>query len=398
MDMTHSRPTLAKDEISSGLIIHGARFLSTSAWVLSSAKECGLKLLVIDRFGELVGLASANEGMIVIAPVKRRLNPLKPFGVPGPFVLSVLYAAAFAVGKESPRSEVVNRAQELVMAGKEPTGVALAVDLLEHEIDELDLLVRPSSINYLGNREDFDMERALEHDILVDLSLVTAADEATLIGLTCLLRARALLKPGTSFVLMTHPDIFFSARGRLSPASVQFLCDMLSSLASSGIKVGLACSSPELVPPTMRQKLLVNIGERHDPPRIVVSSDTGTRSLRVGLLGCVGPPPDESEMERRVAPFLISSEEKALPPWLVSDFGDEAQVAVEVAKRISEEQPSLDETILWANSLSKGTGASVVGKLVRLRYASVEQAGGRTSMVLTEKGRRVLALMGGEKP
>lgn len=395
MDVNVESPSLALEEISSGFIIHGPHFTTTAAWALEAAKEHDLKLFVLDRFGELTGIASRFEDLVIVKPVKRRFNPLKPFGPPGPSVLSALYAVAFAVGRESPNNVMVSRAQELVMAGKEPTGVSLAADLLEQEIDELEMLVRPSSVQYLGNKEDFDMEAVLSHDVLVDLSLVSAADEATVICLSCLIRAIALLKPGTSFVLITHPDIFFQARMRMSPASVQFLHDLLSSILSRGINIAVACQSPELVPLPVRLKMLARIREHGRHSRVEVSSPNGRRVIPIKF-SVRGSPPSDDEIDRRILPFVNKVREMALPPWLVSDFGDEAEAAAEVIKYVAEKQPRLDEAIGWANDLAKGVGGSIVGRLVRLRYGMIEQVGSGTVVVLAEKGKRILSFIAGE--
>jgi len=104
----------------------------------------------------------------------------------------------------------------------------------------------------------------------------------------------------------------------------------------------------------------------------------------------------EEEVERRIASFVTRDGGSNLPPWLVSDFGDEAEVAASVIKYIAEKQPSLDEVIAKANDLAKGVGGSVVGRIVRLRYAIIEQAGSRTAAVLAEKGKRLLNSLSGD--
>jgi len=395
MEVGAKSKTLTLEDISSGLIVYGPGFASTAALVLEAAKQHNLGVLVLDRFGELTGVATEFEDSVVLRPVERRFNPLKPFGSPGVSVLSMLYAAAFSVGNEAPSAEIVGRAQELVMAGKEPTGVSLAADLIEQEMEELELLVRPSSVQYMGNKEDFDMEAMLSRDVFVDMSLVMATDEATLICLSCLLRAQALLGPGTELVMVTHPEIFFATRSRASPASVQFLHDLFSSLLSHGINLAVACQSPELIPPPILLRMFTRVTERASPPRVEISSPSGRRSVAVHL-HCLSQAMSEDEVGKRILPFLVRTGASNLPPWLVSDFGDEAEVAAEVIKHIAERQPSLDEAISRANDLAKGVGGSVVGRLVRLRYALIEQAGSRSVVVLAEKGKRLLNFLSGD--
>jgi len=398
MDLGTKSNGLSLEEMTSGVLIHGPGLIQLARWALVEAKRHGLRLFVIDRYGELVGMASAIKEMVILRPVSRRFNPLKPFGSPGPSVLSLLYAAAFSVGRDYPRTELVNRAQELVMAGKEPTGVSLAAELLELEIDELEVLVRPSSISYLGGREDFDMAAIIRQDVLVDMSSVTATDEATLICLSCLVRAKALLTGGVTFLLITHPDIFFSVRGKPSPASVHFIHDLLASLQSSGIRLVLACPSPKLLPPPVNERLRTQVEERSWPPKIVISRLGDRRSFPSSPHYQSQAKIDDDEVERRIAPFVIRESEKALPPWLISDFGEQAQLASDLVKYIGEKRPSLEEAIRWANGLAKGLGGSTVGKLARLRYAAVVQAEAGASMVLTEKGERALSFVTGEAP
>jgi len=395
MEVSTGSKTLTTEEISSGVIVYGSGFASTAALIVEAAKQHNLSVLVLDRFGELTNIASELEDSVVLRPVKRRFNPLKPFGSPGVSVLPMLYAAAYSVGRDMPNAEMVRRAQDLVLAGKEPTGVSLAADLLEQEIEELELLARPSSVQYLGNKEDFDMEAMMSHDVFVDMSLVQAADEATLICLSCLLRARALLDPGTELVMITHPDVFFATRSRASPANVQFLHDLFSSLLSRGINLAVACQSPELIPSPILLKMFTRVTEKTSPPRVEISSPSGRRSVTAHL-HCFSQVMSEDEIERRMAPFVIKDGGSNLPPWLVSDFGDEAEVAAEVVKHIAEKQPSLDEAIGRANDMAKGVGGSVVGRLVRLRYAIIEQAGPRSAVVLAEKGKRLLNSLSGD--
>ena len=385
---------LTLEEISCGLIVHGPRFASTAGQALRDAKEHGMKLLVIDRYGELAGIAGEISDMIVLRPMRRRYNPLKPFGPPGPSVLLCLCAAAFSVGKEHPSGQLVNRAQELAMAGKEPTGVALAVDLLEEEFDELELLVRPSSVQYLGGKEDFDMEAMLSHDVLVDMSMISSADEATLVCLTCLIRIRNLATHVGGFVLITHPAIFFDARTRPSPMSIQFPLDVVCSLISQGVNIGLACRSAQSVPPRMRLMMFVRVREGGAPSRTEVLSPSGRRSY-ANRLSRPSRALSDDEVERRISPFALRVCETNVPPWLVSDFGEEADVAVATIRYIAEKQPDLDQTIGRANELAKGMGGSVVGRLVRLRYAAIEQVGSRSVVVLAEKGKRALSFVGG---
>jgi len=395
MEVSAGCRTLTTEEISSGVIIYGPHPFSTATLVIEAAKQYNLRVLVLDRFGELMNIASELEDSIVLRPTKRRFNPLKPFGPPEASVLPMLFAAAYSVGKERPDGEMVRRAQDLVLAGKEPTGVSLAADLLEREIEELELLVRPSCIHYLGNKEDFDMEAMLSHDVFVDMSLVQAADEATLICLVCLLRAQVLFRPGTELVMITHPDVLFATRGRASPANVQFLHDLFSSLFSRGVNLAVACRSPELVPAPILLKMFTRVAERCNPPRIEISSPSGRRSV-VPRSCHFGPTMPEEEVERRIASFVTRDGGSNLPPWLVSDFGDEAEVAASVIKYIAEKQPDLDEAIAKANDLAKGVGGSVVGRIVRLRYAIIEQAGSRTAAVLAEKGKRLLNSLSGD--
>ena len=394
MGLASGSTMLTLEEISCGLIVYGPRFALTAGQALRDAKEHGMKLFVIDRYGELEGIAGEIRDMVVLRPARRRYNPLKPFGPPGPCVLLCLCAAAFSVGKEHPNGQLVSRAQELAMAGKEPTGVALAADLLEEEFDELELLVRPSSVQYLGGKEDFDMEAMLSHDILVDMSMISSADEATLVCLTCLIRIRNLATHVGGLILITHPAIFFDARARPSPASVQFPLDTICSLVSQGVNIGLACRSPQSVPPQMRLMMFARVGERGDPPRTEILSPSGRRSY-ANRLSRLNRAPSDDEVERRISPFALRVSETNLPPWMVSDFGEEADVAVDTIRHIAEKQPDLGQTIGRANELAKGLGGSVVGRLVRLRYAAIEQVGSRSVVVLAEKGKRALSFVGG---
>jgi len=384
---------LSLEEISCGLIVHGPRFASIAGQALRDAKDHGMKLFVLDRYGELAGIAHEITDMVVVRPVQRRYNPLKPFGPSGPSVLQCLYAAAFSVGKEHPSGQLVSRAQELAMAGKEPTGLALAADLIEEEFDELELLVRPSSVQYLGGREDFDMKAMLSHDALVDMSMISSADEATLVCLTCLIRIRNLATHIGGLILITHPAVFFDARARSSPASIQFPLDTVCSLVSQGVNIGLACRSPQSIPLQMRLMMFVSARERGDPPRTEILSPSGRRSYANRLSRLTRALPDD-EVQRRILPFVLKVSETNLTPWLVSDFGEEADVAVDIIRHIAEKQPNLDQTIGRANELAKGLGGSVVGRLVRLRYAAIEQVGSRSVVVLAEKGKRALSFVG----
>lgn len=393
-----SGPTmLTLEEISCGLIAHGPWFASTAGQVLRDAKEHGMKLFVLDRYGELAGIAEEISDMVVLRPVERKYNPLKPYGPSSSSVLLCLYAAAFSVGKEHPNGQLVSRAEELAMAGREPTGVALAADLIEQEFDELELLVRPSSVQYLGGKEDFDMEAVLSHDTLVDMSMISSADEATLVCLTCLIRIRNLATHIGGLVLITHPAIFFDTRARPSPASIQFPLDTLCSLVSRGVNIALACPSLRSIPPQMRSMMAVRAHERGDPPRTEILSPRGRRSY-ANSLSLLGRGLPDEEVERRISPFVLRASEVSLPPWLISDFGEEAGVAVEVIRYVAKEQPSLDQAIGRANELARGLGGSVAGRLVRLRYAAIEQVGSRSIVVLAEKGKRALSLVGEDKP
>lgn len=396
MGLIPDLPLFTLDEISCGLLVYGPRFASAVEWAVRAAKEHGMKVLIIDRYGDTSGIASEFDEMVVLRPGQRRYNPLKPFGPPGPSVLMSLQAAAYSVGKDHPSALLVSRAQELAMAGKEPTGVSLAADLIEQELEELELMVRPSSVRYLGGKEDFDMEAMLSRDVLVDMSVIPSADEATLICLTCLTRIRNLATHVGSLVLIIHPEVFFSVRSR-SPVGVQFPLDTMCSLASQGVNLGLACPSPLSLPAQMRPMAQAHVREVGEPPRVEVVSPKGRRSFP-SRLGRPVRRLSDGEVEERISAFALRVADRNLPPWLVSDFGEEADAAADVIKHIARSQPSLDQAIGRANELARGLGGSVVGSLVRLRYATVEQVGSSSVVVLAEKGKRALSFIGGEGP
>jgi len=144
----------------------------------------------------------------------------------------------------------------------------------------------------------------------------------------------------------------------------------------------------------MRLMMFARVGERGDPPRTEILSPSGRRSY-ANRLSRLNRALSGDEVERRISPFALRVSETNLPPWLVSDFGEEADVAVDTIRHIAEKQPDLDQTIGRANELAKGLGGSVVGRLVRLRYAAIEQVGSRSVVVLAEKGKRALSFVGG---
>jgi|GEM_PF-3255948 hypothetical protein len=383
--------------------------------ILKTALEHGIVPFILDILGEMGHLLRLSDKLIPIPIGEIDLNPLKPFGDETFFFDALAEILAYASQSRYTNYLRAYKMLEFLRAyrGDEPTASALVSDMeisdLPAEPDLMELLI-PLQDYSLCFREALSMDKVIERGACIDLSNVSSTYIRSVVSLVFMLRL-LVLSSGRSLLAVTHPRLIWGAeqdRLRTTSAADGFLPE---ALIARGTGLLISCESSEEVPsfiwrmarstfiegdveskglPTWLSQHLDY--KRKENSVLFVTKEGSVRCMEIK--DCFDYT-SISNFERiqRLREVVSDRAFAAFPRPLIEQFGDKANLAVELMRYVKENTPSFEALSEWSKKKLGQASLEVLGGLVRLQFLRIVQTVNGAKAELTKKGQSTLSEM-----
>jgi len=355
-------------------------------------------IVAIDRTREIAKALEDIKGFLVLDLSKYRLNPLKQFGKDISYIHRILTIASYSMGRNEARISTSNKLYEYSKE-EEITATGFSSEVTEDELDGLEIVLREANKN-LSGYENFNFLELSNKNTIFDLSKIRLQDEATLLAFTIVARIKELWDPRSTIIILNYPELYFRY-DRTSTNKLQIFYEILE-LKVMGFKLVLLTYDEEGIPSFIRNilgtkvetKEKLSLNENFITRKIEVEIYTSSKeenSLKIEFRPKVKEIENIDEIERKSYEILIKEEEKNyIIKVLEQDFGSKAKIAYEIIKEVSGEPVKINELVSKISSIYGKNAASIINKMVRLRYLTFVETEEGMKITLSEKGRNLL--------
>ncbi|MBO3768042.1 MAG: hypothetical protein QXS21_06445 [Thermoproteota archaeon] len=394
---------LSMSLLEDGILVVGPACCELAVMLLEKAKEMNLNIVAIDRTGQLTPTNSKLNKLVTIDLNKYRINPLKNFSKDQSYLHRVLTILVYAMGRSEAKFSTSNKVYNY-SDSEELSAAALSSEITEDEFDGLEILLREANKN-LSARENLDFSKLINKDVIFNLENVKLQDVATLLTLLTLIRVKELWHPKLTLVAINYPELYFRLDKVSTTSKLQVLYEFLD-LVNLGFKLMLITLNKENLPPFIKDLVKVVLETKEF---LTFNNNIISREFKVNVYSACnedlfatfsleGQVVKEFRAKSSCSNYkeYLSKEENLsyVLSLLEQDFGNRANVALELIKLVSKEPIGFNE-LATKLSVNYGKNASVViNKMIRLRYLTPIETEDGIKIALSEKGKKILSLEG----
>lgn len=386
-----------------GILIAGPACCEFAVAMLKKVKEMNLSLVAIDRTGQLTSINSKINNVVTINLNKYRINPLKNFSKDQTYLHRVLSISSYAMGRNEAKFSTSNMVYNY-SDSEELSAVALSSEITEDELDGLEILLREANKN-LSARENLDFSKLAGKDVIFSLEDIKLQDVATLLVLLTLIRIKELWQPKLTLVAINYPELYFRFDKISTTSKLQVIYELLD-LVNLGFKLMLITYNKENLPPFVKDLVRIVLETKEC---LIFNENTISREFKVNIYSACNEDhyatfslEGQAIKEYRIKSSYSNYKEYLLEEGNLSyvlslleqDFGNKANVVLEIIKLISKEPIGFNELISKVGENYGKNVPVVINKMVRLRYITPVETESGIKVALSEKGKKILSLEG----